>query len=187
VVKGAAIWAHYKGNQAKPEAMMSDEVEAETTEKKNDSETNKEKSSTKKHAQIKNAPTMCQVTPKSTGIALLGDRYSVLVKGDTEYPVKKSDIYETVCDNQTMINVEVAEGGDETFSKNLFIDSFYIRGLPPLPKGQAKVEVTFEIDANGILKVTAVDTSNRTNTASKIMQLLSITQSTSLQERKLVL
>ncbi len=102
---------------------------------------------------------LVDVVPLSFGVATLGDIFDVVIPKNTPIPVKKSKIYTTAMDNQTMVTVEVYQGERKIASQNRLLGRFDLTGIPPAPRGVPQIEVTFELDANGILHVTAVEKS----------------------------
>ncbi|WP_010632531.1 Hsp70 family protein [Sporolactobacillus vineae] len=100
-----------------------------------------------------NAIDLVDVTPMSLGIEIVNDGFSVLIPRNTPIPYTNSGIYHTTQDNQTMISSHIAQGESEKASENYVLGLLEIPGLPPLPAGQAQIEVTFILDANGILTV----------------------------------
>ncbi|XP_026319196.1 heat shock 70 kDa protein cognate 4-like [Hyposmocoma kahamanoa] len=100
---------------------------------------------------------LVDVAHLSLGIKQYGDTMSVIIKRNTTIPTKKTERYSTAVDNQTVIPISVYEGENHIVSHNNLLGEFTMSGLPRLPRGQAKVYVTFEIDADGILHVSAVN------------------------------
>jgi molecular chaperone DnaK len=100
---------------------------------------------------------LLDVTPLSLGIETLGGVFTKLIDRNTTIPTKKSEIFSTAADNQTSVEVHVLQGEREMASHNKTIGRFHLDGIPPAPRGIPQVEVTFDIDANGILHVTAKD------------------------------
>jgi heat shock 70kDa protein 1/2/6/8 len=100
------------------------------------------------------------VTPLSLGTALVGNVMSVIITRNTTIPCRKTNRYETSCDNQSMVNIEVFEGERANTADNNKLGNFELFGLHQKPKGEVKIDVTFEIDSNGILNVSAKETSN---------------------------
>jgi molecular chaperone DnaK len=97
------------------------------------------------------------VNPLSLGIETLGGVTTVLIPRNTTIPTKKSEVFSTAEDNQTTVEIHVLQGERELASGNKTIGKFQLTGIPPAPRGMPQVEVTFDIDANGILHVTAKD------------------------------
>jgi heat shock protein 5 len=97
------------------------------------------------------------VTPLSLGIETNMGVMTVLIGRNTMVPVKKAQIFSTVSDNQPSVEINVYEGERPMAKDNHFLGHFNLNGIPPSPRGQPQIEVTFEIDANGILTVTAVE------------------------------
>jgi len=100
---------------------------------------------------------LLDVTPLSLGIETLGGVFTKLIERNTTIPVKKSEIFSTAADNQPSVEIHVLQGERELASGNRTIGRFHLDGIPPAPRGVPQIEVTFDIDANGILNVSAKD------------------------------
>ncbi|PYP41617.1 MAG: molecular chaperone DnaK, partial [Gemmatimonadetes bacterium] len=100
---------------------------------------------------------LLDVTPLSLGIETLGGVTTVLIPRNTTIPTKKSEIFSTAEDNQTTVEIHVLQGERQMAVDNRTIGKFQLTGIPPAPRGMPQVEVTFDIDANGILHVSAKD------------------------------
>jgi molecular chaperone DnaK len=100
---------------------------------------------------------LLDVNPLSLGIETLGGITTVLIPRNTTIPTKKSEVFSTAEDNQTTVEIHVLQGEREMASGNKTIGKFQLTGIPPAQRGMPQVEVTFDIDANGILHVTAKD------------------------------
>jgi molecular chaperone DnaK len=100
---------------------------------------------------------LLDVTPLSLGIETLGGVFTRLIERNTTIPTKKSEIFSTAQDNQTTVEVHVLQGEREMALDNKTIGRFHLDGIPPAPRGMPQIEVTFDIDANGILNVSAKD------------------------------
>ncbi|MCO4771510.1 MAG: molecular chaperone DnaK [Deltaproteobacteria bacterium] len=100
---------------------------------------------------------LLDVTPLSLGIETAGGVFHRLIPRNTTIPCKKKEIYTTALDNQPMVNVHVGQGEREMIDDNKSLARFELTGIPPAPRGMPQIEVTFELDANGILSVTAKD------------------------------
>jgi molecular chaperone DnaK len=100
---------------------------------------------------------LLDVTPLSLGIETLGGVTTVLIARNTTIPTKKTEVFSTAEDNQTTVEIHVLQGERELAVYNKTIGKFQLTGIPPAPRGMPQVEVTFDIDANGILHVTARD------------------------------
>ena len=100
---------------------------------------------------------LLDVTPLSLGIETLGGVTTVLIARNTTIPTKKSEVFSTAEDNQTTVEIHVLQGEREMALDNRTIGRFQLTGIPPAPRGMPQVEVTFDIDANGILHVSAKD------------------------------
>src|SRR5205823_5640205 len=100
---------------------------------------------------------LLDVTPLSLGIETLGGVMTVLIPRNTTIPTKKTEVFSTAEDNQTTVEIHVLQGERPMAIANKTIGRFQLTGIPPAPRGVPQVEVTFDIDANGILHVTAKD------------------------------
>ena len=100
---------------------------------------------------------LLDVTPLSLGIETLGGVMTALISRNTTVPTKKSEVFSTASDNQTTVEVHVLQGERPMAGDNKTIGRFHLDGIPPAPRGMPQVEVTFDIDANGILHVSAKD------------------------------
>src|SRR5688572_20342952 len=100
---------------------------------------------------------LLDVTPLSLGVETLGGVMTVMVPRNTTIPTQKKEIYSTAADSQTSVEIHVLQGERAEARYNRTLGKFHLEGLPPAPRGVPKVEVTFDIDANGILSVTAKD------------------------------
>ncbi len=100
---------------------------------------------------------LLDVTPLSLGVETLGGVMTVMIPRNTTIPTQKKEIYSTASDNQTSVEIHVLQGERAESRYNRTLGKFHLEGLPPAPRGIPKVEVTFDIDANGILSVTAKD------------------------------
>ncbi|MDX1581214.1 MAG: Hsp70 family protein, partial [Alphaproteobacteria bacterium] len=97
------------------------------------------------------------VTPLSLGIETLGGVFTRLIDRNTTIPTKKSQVFSTAEDNQTAVTIRVYQGEREMAADNKMLGQFDLVGIPPAPRGVPQVEVTFDIDANGIVNVSAKD------------------------------
>jgi molecular chaperone DnaK len=100
---------------------------------------------------------LLDVTPLSLGIETLGAVFTKLIEKNTTIPTKKSQIFSTAADNQTAVSIHVLQGEREMAEYNKTIGRFDLVGIPPAPRGIPQIEVTFDIDANGIMHVSAKD------------------------------
>jgi len=100
---------------------------------------------------------LLDVIPLSLGIETLGGVFTKLIERNTTIPTKKSQIFSTAADNQTSVEIHVIQGEREIANYNKTIGRFHLEGIPPAPRGIPQIEVTFDIDANGILSVSAKD------------------------------
>jgi len=100
---------------------------------------------------------LLDVTPLSLGIETLGGVMTKLIDRNTTIPTKKSEVFSTAADGQTDVHVKVFQGEREIASHNKILGDFQLQGIPAAPRGIPKIEVTFDIDANGIVKVSAKD------------------------------
>jgi molecular chaperone DnaK len=100
---------------------------------------------------------LLDVTPLSLGIETLGSVFTKLIESNTTIPSKKSEVFSTASDNQPSVEIHVLQGERPMAKDNRTIGRFHLDGIPPAPRGLPQVEVTFDIDANGILHVSAKD------------------------------
>jgi molecular chaperone DnaK len=100
---------------------------------------------------------LLDVTPLSLGIETLGGVMTKLIEANTTIPTRKTEIFTTAADNQTSVEIHVLQGERPMASQNKTIGRFHLDGIPPAPRGVPQIEVTFDIDANGILHVSAKD------------------------------
>ena len=100
---------------------------------------------------------LLDVTPLSLGIETLGGVFNKIIERNTTIPVKKSQVYSTAADGQTSVEIHVLQGEREMASYNTTLGRFHLDGIPAAPRGIPQIEVTFDIDANGIVNVTAKD------------------------------
>jgi molecular chaperone DnaK len=102
---------------------------------------------------------LLDVTPLSLGIETWGGVFTRLINRNTTIPTKKSQVFSTAADNQTMVGIKVSQGEREIAAHNKMLGQFDLTGIPPAPRGVPQIEVIFDIDANGIVNVSAVDKS----------------------------
>jgi molecular chaperone DnaK len=100
---------------------------------------------------------LLDVTPLSLGIETWGGVFTRLINRNTTIPTKKSQVFSTAADNQTMVGIKVSQGEREIAAHNKMLGQFDLTGIPPAPRGVPQIEVIFDIDANGIVNVSAVD------------------------------
>ncbi len=100
---------------------------------------------------------LLDVTPLSLGIEVLGGLFNKIIERNTTIPVKKSQVYSTAADGQTSVEVHVLQGERDQANQNTTLGRFSLDGIAPAPRGVPQIEVTFDIDANGIVNVTAKD------------------------------
>ena len=122
---------------------------------------------------------LLDVTPLSLGIETLGGVNTVLIQRNTTVPTKKTEVFSTASDNQTSVEVHVLQGEREMARDNRTLGKFHLDGIPPAPRGLPQVEVTFDIDANGIVNVSAKDR------ATNKQQHITITASSGLSEAEI--
>ena len=121
---------------------------------------------------------LLDVTPLSLGVETLGGVMTKLVPRNTTIPVQKSEVFSTAADGQTNVEIHVLQGEREMASDNKSLGTFRLDGIPPAPRGVPQIEVTFDIDANGILSVSAKDK------ASGKEQSITITGASTLDEKE---
>merc|ERR1719378_2000615 len=100
---------------------------------------------------------LLDVTPLSLGIETLGGGFTRLIQRNTTIPTKKRQVFSTAADDQTQVGIKVLQGEREMAADNQAMGNFDLVGIPPAPRGVPQIEVTFDIDANGICQVTAKD------------------------------
>jgi molecular chaperone DnaK len=122
---------------------------------------------------------LLDVTPLSLGIETLGGVFTKLIERNTTIPTRKSQIFSTAQDNQTAVSIRVFQGEREMAANNKLLGQFDLVGIPPAPRGIPQVEVTFDIDANGIVHVSAKDL------ATQKEQSIQITASSGLNENEI--
>ena len=111
---------------------------------------------------------LLDVTPLSLGIETLGGVFTKLIERNTTVPTKKSQVFSTAADNQTAVTIRVFQGEREMSNDNKLLGQFDLVGIPPAPRGMPQVEVTFDIDANGIVHVSAKDLATQKEQSIKI-------------------
>jgi molecular chaperone DnaK len=119
---------------------------------------------------------LLDVTPLSLGIETLGGVFTKMIPRNTTIPTRKSEIFSTAADNQTQVEIHVLQGEREMAAYNKGLGRFHLVGIPPAPRGIPQIEVTFDIDANGIVNVSARDM------ATNQQQKITITGSTHLSD-----
>ncbi len=122
---------------------------------------------------------LLDVTPLSLGIETLGGVFTRLIDRNTTIPTKKSQIFSTAADGQTSVDIKVYQGEREIASHNKLLGNFQLTGIPPAPRGVPQIEVTFDIDANGIVHVSAKDLGTGNE------QQITITASSNLSEAEI--
>ena len=122
---------------------------------------------------------LLDVTPLSLGLETLGSVMTTLIERNTTIPVKKSEVFSTAEDNQTAVDIHVLQGERPMAGDNMSLGRFRLEGIPPAPRGIPQVEVTFDIDSNGIINVTAQDK------ATGKEQNVTITASTNLSQSEI--
>ena len=121
---------------------------------------------------------LLDVTPLSLGVETLGGVMTTLIPRNTTIPTRKSETFSTAADNQTSVDIHILQGERPVASGNRSLGNFQLVGLPPAPRGLPQIEVTFDIDANGLLNVSAKDK------ATGKEQKITITASTGLSKEE---
>jgi molecular chaperone DnaK len=122
---------------------------------------------------------LLDVTPLSLGIETLGGVFTKLIEKNTTIPTKKSQVFSTAADNQTAVDIHVLQGERPLAKDNLTLGRFQLTGIPPAPRGVPQIEVTFNIDSNGIIHVSAKDLGTGKS------QEIKITESESLSKEEI--
>ncbi len=122
---------------------------------------------------------LLDVTPLSLGVETLGGVNTVMIPRNTTIPTQKKEIYSTASDNQPSVEIHVLQGERTQASQNRTLGRFHLDGIPPAPRGMPKIEVTFDIDANGILSVMAKDTATGKD------QKITITANSGLDDKEI--
>jgi molecular chaperone DnaK len=119
---------------------------------------------------------LLDVTPLSLGIETMGNVMTVLIPRNTTIPARKSQVFSTAADNQPAVDIHVLQGERKMASDNKTLGRFELVGIPPAPRGVPQIEVTFDIDANGILNVSAKDLSTGKSQQIKITAQSGLTE-----------
>ncbi len=119
---------------------------------------------------------LLDVTPLSLGIETLGGVFTKIIERNTTIPTKKSKIFTTAEDNQTAVTIRIAQGERAMFKDNKLLGEFNLEGIPPAPRGVPQIEVTFDIDANGIVHVSAKDLATGKEQSIKIIATTNLSE-----------
>jgi molecular chaperone DnaK len=122
---------------------------------------------------------LLDVTPLSLGVETLGGVFTKLIERNTTIPTKKTEIFSTAADNQPAVEIHVLQGERPRANDNITLGKFHLTGIPPAPRGVPQIEVTFDIDQNGILNVSAKDKGTGKS------QSITITASTKMPEEEI--
>ncbi len=122
---------------------------------------------------------LLDVIPLSLGVKTFGGAFTKIIKANTVIPIKKSMVFSTAEDNQSEVEIKIYQGERTIAEKNKLLGKFTLMGIPPAPKGVPRIEVTFSIDINGILKVSAMDLST------ELKKEIDVTQSGLLNEEEI--
>ncbi len=119
---------------------------------------------------------LLDVTPLTLGIETLGGIMTTMIERNTTIPTRRSETFSTAADNQPAVEVHVLQGEREFAKDNITLGRFHLMGIPPSPRGMPQIEVTFDIDANGIVNVSAKDLGTGTEQSIKIESQTSLTE-----------
>ena len=122
---------------------------------------------------------LLDVTPLSLGIETAGEIMTVMIPKGTTIPFSKSEVFSTAADNQPAVSVRIAQGENNLFNQNKMLGNFDLQGIPPAPRGVPQIEIKLDVDANGVLNVSAKDKS------SGVEQNIVITDSSGLTEEEI--
>lgn len=122
---------------------------------------------------------LLDVTPLSLGVETLGGVFTKLIERNTTIPTRKTEVFSTASDNQPAVEIHVLQGERPMVADNITLGTFHLTGIPPAPRGVPQIEVTFDIDENGILNVTAKDKGTGKQTG------ITITASTKMSESEI--
>jgi molecular chaperone DnaK (HSP70) len=106
---------------------------------------------------------LLDISPLSLGVEVIGEEMNIIIPRNSTIPIKKKKIFSTDSDNETSVTIKIFEGERKMTIDNTFVGKFDLSGIEPAPRGVAKIEITFAIDVNGIVSVTAVDKNNCNN------------------------
>lgn len=112
------------------------------------------------------APVLLDVTPMTLGIQTVGGNMETIIRRNAQVPVEQSRLFATTSDEQTSVVIRICQGESRKVAENVVLGEMTLPDLPPMPRGQVAVRVTFEINSDGILSATAVDT--KTNKAQRV-------------------
>ena len=119
---------------------------------------------------------LLDVTPLTLGIETLGGVTTMMIERNTTIPSRRSEVFSTASDNQPAVEVHVLQGEREFSKDNITLGRFHLMGIPPAPRGIPQIEVTFDIDANGIVNVSAKDLGTGTEQSIKIESQTSLSE-----------
>ena len=119
---------------------------------------------------------LLDVTPLTLGIETLGGVTTTMIERNTTIPTRKSEVFSTAADNQPAVEIHVLQGEREFAKDNVTLGQFHLVGIPPAPRGTPQIEVTFDIDANGIVNVSAKDMGTGKEQSIKIESSTSLTE-----------
>jgi molecular chaperone DnaK len=131
--------------------------------------------------EARHAPLLIDVTPLSLAVETVGGYCDILIAANTAVPCDRTRVFLTAADRQTTVRVRVSQGESRRFEENTYLGECELSGLKPAPRGETKIAVTFEIDADGILNVRAKDSVTGASAQAKMKLLGANTDATDVE------